>query len=150
VADYLLDTNILVLALRADRTTLDFPDALRPRQDLYISVITRTEILAGIQPSEEVMTGELLASLISLPVDSSIADEAGKLISHHARPGFQISFPDALITATALLHELTLVTTNTRHFPLPRITPLLFPSFKQLAQQVVESLKVPPHLLRSS
>jgi len=118
VADYLLDTNVLILALRSDPKALEFLDALdRKRERAYISVATRTEILAGMRPHEEKRTMELLDSLKSVPVDEAIADQAGRLIYQYARQGIQFSFPDALIAATALLHDLTLATTNPKHFP---------------------------------
>jgi len=83
---------------------------------LYISAVTRAEILAGMRPREEQMTMELLASLSNLPVTTDVADRAGRLIYTAGRQGVQTSFPDALIAATALEHDLTIVTTNVRHF----------------------------------
>jgi predicted nucleic acid-binding protein len=127
VADYLLDTNILILALRSDPKALDLLDALdRKRERSCISVATRTEILAGMRPHEEERTMELLNSLENLLVDEAIADRAGHLIYQYARQGIQLSFPDALIAATALHHGLTLATTNPKHFPMPdlRLHPL--------------------------
>jgi len=120
MADYLLDTNILVLALRSVPKALDFLDALERRQEFAgISVVTRTEILAGMRPHEEERTMALLDSLTNFHVDEAIADRAGRLIYRYARQGIQLSFPDALIAATALQHDLTLVTTNVKHFPMP-------------------------------
>jgi len=58
----------------------------------------------------------LLNSMTTLSVNKFIADRAGRMIYKHARQGFHISFPDALIAATALEHGLTLVTTNVKHF----------------------------------
>ncbi len=118
--DYILDTNILIFALRSDPKTLDFMDALeREKEHVCISVATRTEILAGMRPHEEETTMALLDSLISLPVDEAIADRAGRLIYQYARGGIQFSFPDAVIAATALQHDLTLATGNSKHFPVP-------------------------------
>ncbi len=120
MADCLLDTNILILALRSDPKALDLLDALgRKKERECISVATRTEILAGMRPHEEERTMELLDSLENIPVDESIADRAGRLIYQYARQGVQFSFPDAIIAATALHHNLTLATTNPRHFPVP-------------------------------
>ena len=122
MADHLLDTNILILALRSDPKALDFLDALDSKKErACISVATRTEILAGMRPHEEERTMELLDSLENLPLDEAIADHAGRLIYQYARQGIQFSFPDALIAATALHHDLTLVTTNPKHFPVPSL-----------------------------
>lgn len=127
MADYLLDTNVLILALRSDPKALDSLDALdRKREHVCISVATRTEILAGMRPHEEERTIELLGSLDNLLVDEITADQAGRLIYQYACQGIQLSFPDALIAATALHHGLTLATTNPKHFPIPdlRLQPL--------------------------
>jgi predicted nucleic acid-binding protein len=113
---HLLDTNVLILALRGSSKALDVLERFRLRDEASISVATRTEILAGMHPREERTTMDLLASLRNLPVTSAIADRAGRLIYVKARQGIQVSFPDALIAATALEHELTVVTTNARHF----------------------------------
>ena len=122
MADYLLDTNILIFALRSDPKALDFLDALeRKKERACISVVTRTEILAGMRPHEEERTLELLDSLENLPVDEAIADRAGRLIYQYARQGVQLSFADALIAATALHHDLALATTSPEHFPMPEL-----------------------------
>jgi len=117
-ARYGLDTNVLILALRGNPQALDLIDQLRQEGDLCISVVTRTEILAGMHPHEEKLTMALLASLRSLPLTADMADHAGRWIYDHARKGIQISCPDALIAATVVEHGLTLVTTNAVHFPM--------------------------------
>ncbi len=122
MADYLLDTNILILALRSDSDALDFLETLsREKESPLISVVTRTEVLAGMRPHEETRTMALLDSLVNISVDEVIADHAGRLIYQYARQGVQLSFPDALIAATALRQDLTLVTTNSKHFPMPEL-----------------------------
>jgi len=118
MVNHLLDSNILILALRHQPAALDLMDKLRTRGDLYISVATRTEILAGMRPHEETVTMSLLDSLLSLPITAPIADQAGRWIYQYARRGLQLSFADTLIAATAAAHDLTLVTTNARHFPM--------------------------------
>ncbi|MBE7473412.1 MAG: hypothetical protein DPW09_38670 [Anaerolineae bacterium] len=122
VANYLLDTNVIILALRSAAYALNFLDRFNQTQEqAYISVVTRTEILAGMRPHEEQRTMALLESLTSMLVNEVIADKAGRLIYQYARQGVQLSFPDAQIAATALHYNLTLVTTNTKHFPMPQL-----------------------------
>ncbi len=113
---HLLDTNVLILALRGRMIALDLLEQYRGRDSAGISVTTRTEILAGMRPYEEELTMALLTSLLNLPVTADVADRAGRLIYAAARRGAQTSFPDALIAATALEHDLIVVTTNAKHF----------------------------------
>ncbi len=118
MSKYLLDSNVPIKALRRNLDVLDWLESIRSIHYLYISAASRVEVLAGMHPREEEMTMSLLSSLISLPVTVPIADRAGRMIYTHARKGFQVSFPDALIAATALEHGLTLVTSNVKHFPM--------------------------------
>ncbi|QLQ07242.1 MAG: type II toxin-antitoxin system VapC family toxin [Anaerolineae bacterium] len=117
MADYLLDTHILILALRRHAPTLDTIQRLHQQGLLHISVVTRAEVLSGMHAHEETRTLNLLDSLNGLAVDMAIADQAGRWVYHYA-PGVQLSVPDALIAATARRHSLTLVTTNAKHFPM--------------------------------
>ncbi len=119
MAGHLLDSNILILALRAHPLALDLLDRLRHEEDVYISVVSRAEILAGMHAHEEARTMALLDSLPALSIDVSVADRAGRLLYSLPRKGQTISFSDALIAATALEHRLTVVTTNARHFAIP-------------------------------
>ena len=121
MADYLLDSNILILHLRERPEITALLTQWGTEGALYISVATRTEIVAGMRPHEKERTLELLDSLENLPVDEAIADRAGRLIYRYARQGVQLSFADALIAATALEHDLTLATTNPKHFPMPEL-----------------------------
>lgn len=116
MADYLLDTNVIILLFRNDRKAKQTISMVAQLGDVSISAITRAEIVAGMKLVEEKTTLALLNSFTTIPVDSVIADQAGKLIFQHARQGFPLSFPDALIAATALIETSTLVTTNIKHF----------------------------------
>ncbi len=121
MTNYLLDTNILVQQLRKRPAIVNLATLL-PDQDLiYISAITHAEIMAGMHAHEEVRTRQTLDACICLPVDHLIAEQAGRWIYQYARHGLQLTLADALIAATAQLENLTLVTTNTRHFLMPEL-----------------------------
>lgn len=122
MADYLIDTNLLILALRRRIDAIHLLKRLQTDGELHISVVTRSEILAGMRADEEGRTMTLLSSLGSLPVDVAGADQAGRWIYAYARAGIQLSVPDAMIGATAMTHGLTLVTTNAKHFPMPEVS----------------------------
>jgi len=116
MANLLLDSNILILHLRKRGSATEFLLQWGGQDNLHISVATRTELLAGMRPREEAITIHLLNSLRNLPVTDAIADLAGRLIYRLARTGVQLSFPDALIAATAITHDLAIITTNAVHF----------------------------------
>jgi predicted nucleic acid-binding protein len=64
---------------------------------------------------------QLLDSLRCYPLDASIADLAGACIRRCRARGIVLDRPDAIIGATALHHDLVLVTYNSEHFPLPEL-----------------------------
>jgi tRNA(fMet)-specific endonuclease VapC len=51
-----------------------------------------------------------------LAVDSEVAEVAGKISAGVKDAGFSIGTPDSLIAATAITHDLMLVTHNRRDF----------------------------------
>jgi len=123
MSPFLLDSNVLIRFLRNDLHTRAMLPRWR-RQGAYISVVTRTEIYAGMRPYEQGFTEDLLISLPSLLVDETISDQAGRWIYAYRRRGIQLSLPDTIIAATAWAHDLTLVTTNAKHFPMKEVSVL--------------------------
>ena len=51
-----------------------------------------------------------------IPVDPAVAREAGRLEDATIARGFSPGLADVLIAATARLHDLSVLTANTRHF----------------------------------
>jgi predicted nucleic acid-binding protein len=104
VADLLVDTDVFVDHLRGVHP-------LRPgTRRLSYSVITRCELFAGKHADEEVV-GLLLGAFREIAVDRVVAERAGRI-----RRGSSIRTPDALIAASALEHDLSLMTRNRRDF----------------------------------
>lgn len=100
----LLDTDVLIDHLRGHRP-LRLSD---PK--LQISVVTRCELFAGRNADEPTLR-RTLNVLKEVPVSRAIAETAGSI-----RRTTGIPVPDALVAATALEHEMALVTRNRRHF----------------------------------
>ena len=119
MSDYLFDTNILILYLRKTKGYYDLFDSLAKDDTLYISAITRLEIIRGMKEREREDTFDLLDSLESIDITTDIADEAGELIRSWQTRGVILEDADAIIAATALRYELAFVTTNAKHFPMP-------------------------------
>jgi toxin FitB len=98
VADLLTDTDVCIDHLEGTKR-------LPRRRRIAYSVITRAELLAG-GPEHEAAVRRLLAAMDEIVVDRRVADKAGEL----RRTGLRM--PDALIAATALTHQLVLLTRN--------------------------------------
>ena len=122
---YLVDTNALSELRRkqpAQQVVAWFAD--RPRQALYLSVLTLGEIRKGIErlgdgPRQQQLLDWLEVELPNyflgrvLAVDAHTADRWGRLLGGAGRP---LPAVDSLLAATALQHDLTLVTRNTADF----------------------------------
>jgi len=120
--DMLLDSGILIRHLRNNTGYISLTDQLAIEHSLFISVFTRFEVLRGLRKHERGRTEVLLETFISLPIDNAVADLAGELVRNWKAKNKTLSIGDVLIAATALHHELDLVTTNARHFPMPELT----------------------------
>lgn len=109
MSEAFFDTNILIDWLNARKTAIE---ELR-RYDRYrISRIVWTEVLAGEPDTTRRLVQRLIASFEIVEVDAAIAMQAAE-IRHHSR----MKLMDALIYATARVHDAVLVTRNTRDFP---------------------------------
>jgi predicted nucleic acid-binding protein len=119
MSDHLLDTNILIRYLRKTSGYRDLLKTIGSKGWTYISVVTRLEIVRGMQERERKETFDLLDSLETIPMTIVIADMAGELIRSWRSRGITLGDADAIIAASALHEELALVTTNAKHFPMP-------------------------------
>jgi predicted nucleic acid-binding protein len=86
------------------------------------SALSILEVQVGVKKGEEAKTGLFLESLPVLDVTKKIADKAALMIREQKAKGVTIALPDAVIAATCLVHRLTLLTYNRKHYPFPNIT----------------------------
>jgi predicted nucleic acid-binding protein len=124
---YLLDTCVFAeySKLQPSASVLEWI-AQQPLESLYISVITVGEIEKGLvrMPPSKKRTGleKLLESLILrfdtrvISVDIHVIRSWAKLVGDLESKGRVLPILDSIIAATALEHELTVVTRNTDDF----------------------------------
>ena len=125
---FLLDTNVPSELTRPNPETpvRRWLEAAND-DELYFSVISLGEILKGITvlPSSKKRTGldvwlnETLRTWFAgriLPVTEPVAERWGRLAAIRQLKGGPLKVADGLIAATALEHDLTLVTRNERDF----------------------------------
>jgi hypothetical protein len=125
---YLLDTNVLseTVRRRPNRAVIAWLDQV-PNEALYLSVLTLGEIRKGVERLASSQRRERLRVWLEhelvawfgvrvLPIDRAVADRWGRLLGEVGRP---VPAIDSLIAATALHHELRLVTRNEADFGFP-------------------------------
>ncbi len=110
MAPLLVDSNIVIYACAPDGNSIR---SFLRNYDLRVSEITRLETLGyhKLQPADRQALRSFFAGCVVLPVDESVVDEA-----IHLRERFKMNLADAIIAATALLHQLPLCTRNTADF----------------------------------
>ena len=119
-ARFLLDTNIVIFALR-NRTPL-LRDRLREHVGrMAVSSITVAELHFGIERSADPVrnrqaTEEFLALVEVLDFGAAAAGHAGEIRAGLARPGTPIGVYDVLIAGHARAAGLTVITNNVREF----------------------------------
>ena len=92
-----------------------------PKEGIAVSLITYGEIYEGIyygrdpQKSEEGFR-KFLRGVTILPLNRSIMQRFGHIRGDLRRKGLLIGDPDILIAATAVYHDLTLLTRNKKDY----------------------------------
>jgi len=125
---YLIDTNVISELVRPkpDAAVLDW-FSRTPDEALFLSALTLGEIRKGVEKltsPEEAPRREKLRLWLEhdlrdwfgpriLPIGPDVADHWGRLLAQAGRP---VPAIDSLLAATALHHDLRLVTRNTRDF----------------------------------
>jgi predicted nucleic acid-binding protein len=115
----LIDSDILIEVARArDSGILNKWDALSQGFTvLFCSPVTVAELWHGTRPQENRILQALFAAVQSIPIDAEIGQRAGVFLRQYAR-SHGVELGDALIAATACLHDLQLWTRNRRHYPM--------------------------------
>jgi tRNA(fMet)-specific endonuclease VapC len=119
----LIDTSVFIAIERSGQG----PSVLLSQlggEPVAIAAITASELLHGVHRADsELRRGRrqhsvstILASVPVLPFDLETARVHSRLWADLAKRGSIIGAHDILIAATALTHDLTLVTSNVRHF----------------------------------
>ena len=106
----LLDSVIVIDHLNRIEPATKYLLQLDPYQTA-ISVITRAEVLTGLDENDLASVSAMLDQYQILIIDRSIADDAAFLRRKH---GWKL--PDAFQTALAQHHQISLVTRNTKVF----------------------------------
>lgn len=115
---FLIDTNIVIYTLQPKkeyRKIVEFMDKIYDdnKNDILYSVIVEAEVFSIRLPQEVIEKVDFLLSESRIvKVDSDIARKAGEIRAKGKLLGYNIKLPDALIAATAIIENASLVTHN--------------------------------------
>jgi len=121
VTTYLVDSNVLIDSLRGRPSAVGLLQKLAQSGLVVCSVVTAAEVLAGMRRNEVEATQELLSGMRQYEVTAEIAKLAGSLRNEGLSVGRSLSLLDMFIAATAITHDMILVTYNRKDFPMPEI-----------------------------
>ncbi|HXF58114.1 MAG TPA: PIN domain-containing protein [Actinomycetota bacterium] len=115
---YLLDTVVLIWAVRGLHEAPAVLASLRRRGSLAVSAITLLELRRALSPEEYLAAEEELAGVEVVPLDAAVARAAGNYLVRCADEGYRVDFFAGIIQATAALTGRALVTYSEAHYPL--------------------------------
>ena len=131
---YLLDTCVISDFIKGEAGT-----TVRLRQtppvEIVVSTVTVMELRYGLalNPQRaqkvELAIASILSSVTILPFDTTEAEQAAQIRAALKSKGQPIGAYDVLIAATALQHNLTMVTANQREFE--RVSGLQIENWRQ-------------------
>jgi predicted nucleic acid-binding protein len=112
---FLVDTDMLVDYLRGNDKAVNYIKTYS--KNILLSAISVAELYAGVKDDERAVLAEFIELFPVLPVTMIIA----KIGGYYKRDFFKthnVGIADALIAATAKMHDAALKTLNTKHFPM--------------------------------
>lgn len=112
----LIDTSILIDHLRKQQKDKTIFYRLAFHYDYMISSITEFEFSVGSTPPNREFVEKVLSKLPVLPFDSACVKTATEIYRNLKVKNQLISLPDIFIAATAVTHNLQLLTLNRKHF----------------------------------
>jgi predicted nucleic acid-binding protein len=119
---YLLDTSVIIDVLNGKRNRDTLLKRLLSQGDLLACcAVNVSEVYAGMRPEEQARTEGLLQSLEYYDINWDVAKLAGLLKRDYSKKGMTLSLSDTTIAAVALEYNLTLITDNVKHYPMPQL-----------------------------
>jgi predicted nucleic acid-binding protein len=122
MADYLLDTNVIIDCLRGDPHKKEGLAGLVAGGSLLHSCeITVAETFSGMREEERQVTEKFLNSLRYLPMEEEVARQGGELRRTYRAKGKNLTIADTLIASLAMNRNLILLTDNLKDYPMPQL-----------------------------
>jgi len=114
----LIDTDVLIDFLRGDHHAIHFLEKAMEQSVCFLSVITISELYAGVREGKESHILERLILEFEIAALDDKTAQAGGLYRRKFGKSHGVGLADAIIAATADAHNLDLVTLNAKHYPM--------------------------------
>lgn len=111
-----IDTSLLIDYYRKKDKIKSKLVELSIQYSLCISVITKLEILVGVNPNTIDFWNSVFARLIIMPISDHEVETASEIIIDLKKNNLLIDIRDILIASTAIAHNVKIATLNTKHF----------------------------------
>jgi predicted nucleic acid-binding protein len=115
----LVDSDVIIEVLRERKPAVvrTWVDIVNDDKPLFYSPVSLAEIRHGMRESEKESIERVFSGMTCVPIEVEIASRAGDYLrAFHA--SHAVALGDALIAATASVHQLDLWTQNRKHFPM--------------------------------
>jgi len=115
----LVDSDVLIEVLRQRkpdivRSWIELSDSEDP---LFYSAVSLAEIRHGMRAQESEIIERTFSAMTCVPIGEEIGRKAGDYLRMFHR-SHALALADALIAASATVHDLKLWTQNRKHFPM--------------------------------
>lgn len=117
INDFLVDTSVLLTHMRVSPVKSPYIKALQIYGVPVASIMSVYEVeVGGVRAGRANEFVNLFGVIRTLPVDREVVLEAAQIHVTLLKQNLAIGLPDTLIAATALVHQLPLLTVNVKHF----------------------------------
>jgi predicted nucleic acid-binding protein len=117
----LLDSTVLIDALRGRPAAQRLREMHRGSQPPWICAINVEEVMRGVLPGEQEVVSRFLAGMRLAPLGFAEGELAGRWRRDFAREGVTLSQADCLIAAAAVGVGARLASGNPKHFPMAEL-----------------------------
>lgn len=120
--EYLLDANILIGWLNGQRPAIELLQSLATSAAvLAVNAISTAETYSGLRERDAARAEQLFKAFDFWVIEFYVAKLAGELRYKYARQGTTLAVTDTLLAAQAIARDATLITDNSRDFPMPEL-----------------------------
>lgn len=118
---YLLDSDVIIEYFRGNPKTVSLLANLGPKSRLCTSVLSVVEVKSGTRLNVEGKIENFFNSIKTVDVNLEIADLAAYYMKECKKKGKILYLVDAIIAATCVIYDFTLVTYNKRDYPMKEL-----------------------------